>query len=102
MALKPARRLEISARARDDLIEIRAYIRQHDAVAAEKIGAHLSRCIKRLQRFPELGAQTQRPDLRVLQPTHYKYRIYYALLDDAIRILHVRHTSRELPKVSEL
>jgi toxin ParE1/3/4 len=100
VALKGRRRLELSAR--DDLVEIRAYIRQFDPDAAERVGGYLSAQIKRLQKFPELGVETQRTGFRVLQPTRYKYRIYYAVLNDAIRILHVRHTARELPDIGKL
>jgi toxin ParE1/3/4 len=102
VALWGRRRLELSARARDDLIEIRAYIRQFDPAAAERVGSYLSAQIKRLQKFPELGVETQRPGFRVLQPARYKYRIYYAVHDDAVRILHVRHTSRESPDIKRL
>ena len=95
-------RLEISARARDDLAEIRAYLHRVDPAAAARVGRHLSTRIKRLASLPDLGSVTDRPGLRILYPTRYPYRIYYAVLDDAVRILHVRHTSRELPGIENV
>jgi toxin ParE1/3/4 len=99
---RPPLRLELSARARDDLTEIRAYIRRVDPAAATRVGQHLSTRIKRLASLPDLGAVTDRPGLRILYPTRYPYRIYYAVLDDSVRILHVRHTSREQPDIAEI
>ncbi len=99
---KPAKRLEISARARDDLAKIRAYIKEADPAAATRVGQHLSSRIKRLAFYPEIGVPTLREAFRILQPTRYPYRIYYAVLDDTVRILHVRHTSRERPDIDEL
>ena len=99
---QPPLRLEISARARDDLAEIRAHIRSADPAAASRIGHHLSTRIKRLASLPDLGATTDRPGLRIVYPTRYPYRIYYVALDDAVRILHVRHTSRELPGLDDV
>ena len=101
MVKRPPLRLEVTARARDDLANIRAYIRSADPAAATRVGQHLSTRIKRLASLPDLGAVTDRPGLRILYPTRYPYRIYYAVLDDAVRILHVRHTSREQPDIAD-
>ena len=37
---------------------------------------------------------TERPGVRVIPLAPYPYKIFYRVLDDRVRILHVRHTSR--------
>lgn len=102
MVAEPPLRLELSARARDDLLEIRAYLRRIDPAAATRVGRSLTARIKRLASLPDLGTITDRPGLRILQPAKYPFRVDYAVLPDAIRILHVRHTSRELPNMDDV
>jgi toxin ParE1/3/4 len=37
---------------------------------------------------------TDNPDIRVHTVRHYRYRIFDSMADDAVEIIHVRHTSR--------
>jgi hypothetical protein len=46
--------------------------------------------------------RTNEPDIRVLPPTRYPYRIYYTITADAVVILHVRHNARRDPDFSNL
>jgi len=36
----------------------------------------------------------QRPDLQVVPLVRYPFKIFYRVLEDRVRILHIRHTSR--------
>jgi toxin ParE1/3/4 len=35
-----------------------------------------------------------RPGMRVFPLIHYPYKIFYRVLEDRVRIVHIRHTSR--------
>jgi len=42
-------------------------------------------------------AASGNPEVRVLAPTGYPYRIYYTIQGYEIVILHIRHTARQAP-----
>jgi toxin ParE1/3/4 len=95
-------RVEYSKRALADLRQIAAYYARsgHSAIAdriAERIQQVIARiavsplssrvAIERTRCRPEAG----RP--RRAAPS-YRYKIFYRIAGDAIRIVHIRHTSR--------
>ncbi len=41
-----------------------------------------------------MGATTSEESVRFLQLTDYPYRIFYIVREDAIDVVHIRHTSR--------
>jgi len=85
-------------RALGDLREIARYIAEHGSPAsAERVRRHLRTRIHRLQKHPRIGRPTSNPDIRILPPTSYPYRIYYTVQGDDIVILHIRHTARQAP-----
>jgi plasmid stabilization system protein ParE len=49
-----------------------------------------------------MGRRTTNPDIRILPPSRYSYRIYYSVLQETVIILHVRHTSRSDPELPTL
>jgi plasmid stabilization system protein ParE len=53
--------------------------------------------IERLRSHPLIGIATDNPDIRVLPPTRYPYRIYYTVRGDEVVILHIRDTARRAP-----
>jgi toxin ParE1/3/4 len=91
-------KLRYDARAIEDLREIRNYIAAHGApAAADRVRQHLRASINRLPKTPLMGTISSIPDIRILPPTRYPYRIYYTVGDKEIVILHIRHTARRAP-----
>ena len=83
-------------RARSDLIEIRNYLmREAGSVAAERVRSHLQQKLLMLGTQPLMGTPTTNPNIRILSPTRYPYRIYFTVTPSTVYILHVRHTSRQ-------
>jgi toxin ParE1/3/4 len=96
-------KVQLHRRARRDLADIARYLVENAGEAsAERVRLHLRAKIGRLARFPMLGIATTEPDIRVLPPTKYPYRVYYTVTDTAVIVLHVRHTARELPEPGTL
>jgi plasmid stabilization system protein ParE len=96
-------KLEFRPRALFDLIEIRDHLLDSaDEQAAERVRLHLMTRLKRLERQPTLGIPSSFPTIRVLSPTKYPYRIYFTVLATEVVILHIRHTSRQLPELGTL
>jgi toxin ParE1/3/4 len=91
-------RLRYDPRAIQDLSDIRSYLVAHAAEkAAEKIRRHLQTRANRLRTRPFMGIASEHPNIRILPPTQYPYRIYYAIRDEEVVILHIRHTARRPP-----
>jgi toxin ParE1/3/4 len=88
-------KVRLDAQARDDLIGIWTYLSRHvGAATTERVHGHLRSRVETLARHPELGLRTSSPEIRILSPTRYPYRIYYTVTADAVIILHIRHTAR--------
>ena len=99
MALK----LRFDPQTITDLLDIRAYLlTKTDTGTAERVRAHLRLRMEKLRHNPRLGVRTSEPDIRVLPPTRYPFRIYYTITADAVVILHVRHSARRDPDFSNL
>lgn len=95
--------VRLHQQARADLREIRDYLLEvADKRSADRVRLHLRDRIARLGNFPQMGTPTMMADIRILPPTKYPYRIYYTLTDDAVVILHIRHSSRIEPEAREL
>jgi plasmid stabilization system protein ParE len=95
-------KLIYSRRALADLDQIRSHYAAHASPAiAEAIGRRLENVVDRICRVPEAAPHvSQRSQVRVVAVVRYPFRIFYRLRDDAIDILHVRHTSRRPVKGS--
>ena len=91
-------KLRYDARALDDLREIRAHTTSHGSpAAAERVRRDLRTNINRLAKTPLIGTVSSLPDVRILPPTRYPYRLYYTIRDRELIILHIRHTARKAP-----
>jgi toxin ParE1/3/4 len=91
-------RLRWDARALQDLRDIRRYIGAHGSpAAADRVRQHLRTRVDRLLTNPSIGVVTNNPQIRILPPTRYPYRIYYTVQGDDVVILHIRHTARAAP-----
>jgi toxin ParE1/3/4 len=89
-------RVEYSKRAIADLRHIAAYhARSGNPAKAARIAARLQEVIARIAVSPLSGrAVVRRPGVRVALLPSYRYKIFYRVAGDAVRIVHIRHTSR--------
>lgn len=96
-------KITLHRRAQRDLQNIMDYLLQEaGAKAAERVRNHLRRKIHRLASIPHMGKATTNPDIRILPPTLYPYRIYYTVTDRAVVVLHIRHSARRDPSLGDL
>ena len=92
-------KIRLDAQAKSDLKEIRDYLLQHAReTAANRVRDHLRTRIARLAKTPAIGVRTTDPNVRILSPAKYPYRIYFSVQPDTIVILHIRHTARRTPE----
>jgi toxin ParE1/3/4 len=89
-------KLVYSRRALADLDQIKTYYAAYASLAiAEAIGRRLENVVDRICRVPEAAPRvSQRSQVRVVAVVRYPFRIFYRVRDDAVDILHIRHTSR--------
>ena len=91
--------LRWDARALQDLRAIRSYIAaQGSPAAADHVRQHLRNRVNRLLTNPFIGVVTTNPQIRILPPTRYPYRVYYTVQGNDVVILHIRHTARSTPE----
>lgn len=87
------RRVVWSDQAREDLIEIRDYLAGASSAAAPKMAAALVDLAESLCEFSERGRQVR---WGVRELTHLRpYVIRYAVLDEEVRIVTIRHSARK-------
>jgi plasmid stabilization system protein ParE len=89
-------KVEYSKRALADLRTIAAYFASAgDPRVADAVATAIRQTVDRIARHPESGRPVvQRPGLRVVLLPRHRYKIFYATGADAIRVVHIRHTSR--------
>jgi plasmid stabilization system protein ParE len=94
-------KVEYSNRAVADLKKIAADSLVFGKVVAIAVEARIRKIIERIAEQPESAQRvTERPGVRVVPLIHYPYKVFYRVLDDRVRILHIRHTSRR-PWISD-
>ena len=88
-------RLHISTAARADLLEIWAYIAEHNTAAADRLIDDITSTYGVLLTHPEIGRRRDefRTSLRSF-PVR-KFVIYYRLRDEGIEIFRVLHGARD-------
>lgn len=89
-------RVEYAPRTTRDLQEIGSYYRN---IANEKVAtavAHrIEHVINLIARQPNIApAVPRRINVRVALVVHYPYKVFYRVREDAVQILHIRHTAR--------
>jgi toxin ParE1/3/4 len=89
-------KLEFTRRAVNDLTEIAAHGRQQ---FGDRITAALEQRIRdvmaQIANVPESAPRVeQRPGMRVLPLVRYPFKVFYRIVGDTVRIVHIRHTAR--------
>jgi len=82
-------KIRYTPRARDDLAGIYSYLDQR------------SPAIRLLADFPFIAPMTEDSGVYELSMIRHPYRVYYRVEADEVRIVHVRHASRERPESNE-
>lgn len=94
----------LSPDAVEDVERLRLFLDQHSPVAAQRALAAIWRSIERLEEFPNLGMQTEDPELRqyVVRFGASGYIVRYAFLAETQHILITRiWHGREVRKADE-
>jgi plasmid stabilization system protein ParE len=97
-------RVKWHRRATRDLQSVHERITQDfGAPTAKRVRTELRQSARSLALRPFLlGRSTADPEVRVLSVTLYPYLIYYTVTAVAVVILHIRHSARLDPDLSEI
>ena len=89
-------RVQYSKRAVSDIKQIVAYYdRSGNPAVAARIVARIQEVVAQITGSPLSGRLViQRPGVRVLPLVNYRYKLFYRVAGDMIRVIHIRHTSR--------
>lgn len=90
--------LVIAEPAARDLDAIVEYIALDNPVAAEKTYLDIVRTVGHLSAFPALGRPGRFPETRELSIPNLPYLVIYEVGEEAVTVLAVFHTSRDLVK----
>src|SRR5262245_48314974 len=89
-------RVEYAPRARADLARIGERSRRvFGPAVAVAVETYIRATIARIAAIPETGERLhERPEVRGVPLVRYPFKIFYTTSEDAVVILHIRHTSR--------
>lgn len=87
-------RLRLAPRAERDLEAILSYIEQHSESGAANVAEAVSRSFSMLRQSPRIARKDRTLKAHVFKIPDYPYLIYYEVGQDAVIVLHIRHTSR--------
>jgi toxin ParE1/3/4 len=88
-------KVEYTNPALTDLRKVSADSRVFGEIVAAAVEARVREVIAHLAEHPEAAARVAgRPGVRVIPLIRYPYKIFYRVLEDRVRILHIRHTAR--------
>ncbi len=95
-------RLRYAQRARADIAQIHAYIKEFHPHAATKVVRRIREAAVSLAKQPGLGRATPIEGVRSFPAAPYAYIVYYAVRNRELIILHIRHGARDEPRSSDL
>lgn len=89
-------KVEYSERAVSDLRRIADYHTQlDDSRIGESIAARIREVVAGVMDYPERGRPIEgRQGVRVVLLLQYRYKVFYKVAEETVRIVHIRHTSR--------
>ena len=89
-------KVEYSNRAVVDLRKIASDSRAFGNAVVRAVEARIHEAVAYVAEHPEAAPPVlDRPGMRVMPLIRYPYKIFYRVLQDRIRILHIRHSSRQ-------
>jgi plasmid stabilization system protein ParE len=89
-------KVEYANQALADLRKISADSGKFDEAVSAALEARIRRVIARIAVRPETAAPVvERPGMRVVPLVRYPYKIFFRVLEDNVRILHIRHMARK-------
>ena len=68
-------------------------MKERNPAAAEAILHRIEEVVGRLADFPLIGHATDEPPVRIMPLGRYPYLVFYAVEEDAVAILHIRHAA---------
>jgi len=83
--------------ARDDLVDVRAFIAQENPYAAHEIAQLILEASFKLADFPHMGKSGRVPNTRELVIPGLSFVLAYRVSWDRVEILSVMHQAREWP-----
>ena len=87
--------VEYSKRAIADLRKVAADSRAFGEMVAAAVDVRIREIIAQIQKHPEGRPRViERAGVHVAALVRYPYKIFCRILDDGVRILHIRHMSR--------
>jgi toxin ParE1/3/4 len=87
-------KIRFTPRAAADLDDIFAYVAKENPRAAADLVDKITVAVQRLGRFPDLGHATNPAGRQVVTVARTRYRVFYRVRENEVRILTIRHTSR--------
>jgi toxin ParE1/3/4 len=90
-------RVRYTETALREVDEIFAYIVNHNVVAAAAIVERVEELVGQLGEFPFMAQETDIAGVRKFPLGRFPYVVYYAVQQDEVVILHVRHGARRPP-----
>ncbi len=88
-------KIEYSKRATADLRKVSADSLLFGGGVARAVEIRIHEIVEQIRKHPESRpGVAQRPGVRVALLVRYPYKIFYRVLQDRVRIVHIRHTSR--------
>ena len=90
-------KVDYSKRATADLRKVSADSRAFGETVAAAVEVRIREVIAQIREHPEGRPRViERPGVHVAALVRYPYVIFYRILEDRVRILHIRHTSRQV------
>jgi toxin ParE1/3/4 len=81
-----------------EISEIYSYIAKDNSTAADRVISYVDHTIGLIGKFPKIGRLKYRHVVRMLPVRRYpQYLVFYAIEDDEVVILNLRHAARRRP-----
>ena len=88
-------KVEYTHQALADLRKIAADSRLFNEDVALALELRIRRVVANIAQHPKAAAPVaERPGMRVVPLLRYPYKIFYRVMENRVRILHIRHTAR--------
>lgn len=87
--------IRYSARARTQMDLIHDFIAERNGAAASTVIVYIRQKIRLLADSPRLGKITDEKDVRVLVMPRFPYVVFYAVRQNEVLVLNVRHSAQD-------